>query len=86
MIAKSYDLVPTNTVLGTVRKEIAELFGLNADVKVVSGTPDVLSAAIGSGAVRDYEGHFYVGTSSWLVTHIPFKKSDVFHNVAAIPR
>jgi xylulokinase len=79
------DLVPTNTVLGKVRKEIAELFGLNPDVKVISGTPDVLSAAIGSGAVRDYEGHFYIGTSSWLVTHIPFQKSDVFHNVAAIP-
>lgn len=79
------DLIPTNTLLGTVRKEIAGLFNLTPDVKVISGTPDVMSAAIGSGAVRDYEGHFYTGTSSWLVTHVPFKKSDVFHNLAAIP-
>ncbi len=83
--AKLPDLVPTNSVLGTVTKEIAEEFGLNPDVKVVSGTPDVQSAAVGSGAIRDYEGHLYVGTSSWLVCHVPFKKTDVFHNMGTIP-
>ena len=79
------DLVPTNSILGPVKKEIAQEFGLNADVQVVSGTPDVQSAAVGSGAVKDYEGHFYVGTSSWLVCHVPFKKTDIFHNMGTIP-
>jgi len=83
--SKFPDLVPTNSILGPVRKEIAEELGLNADVKVISGTPDVQSAAIGSGAVKDYEGHFYVGTSSWLVCHVPFKKTDMFHNMGTIP-
>src|ERR1017187_9880906 len=53
--SKFPDLVPTNSVLGNVRKEIAAEFGLNPDVKVISGTPDVQSAAIGSGAVKDFE-------------------------------
>lgn len=79
------DLVPTNSVLGNIRKEIAAEFNLNDDVKVISGTPDVHSAAIGSGAVRDFEGHIYVGTSSWLVCHTPFKKTDMFHNMGTIP-
>lgn len=79
------ELVPTNSVLATVTKQIAEEFNLNADVKVISGTPDVQSAAIGSGAVKDFEGHFYVGTSSWLVCHVPFKKTDMFHNMGTIP-
>lgn len=83
--AKLPDLVPTNSILANVRKEIAELFNLNSDVKVISGTPDLQSAAVGSGAVKDYEGHLYVGTSSWLVTHVPFKKTDVFHNMGTIP-
>ena len=83
--SKFPDLVPTNSVLGNVRKEIAEELGLNPDVKVISGTPDVQSAAVGSGAVKDYEGHFYVGTSSWLVCHVPFKKTDMFHNMGTIP-
>lgn len=79
------DLVPTNSVFGKVTKQIAEEFNLNPDVQVISGTPDVQSAAIGSGAVKDYEGHFYVGTSSWLVCHVPFKKTDMFHNMGTIP-
>ncbi len=79
------ELVPTNSVLNNVRKEIADEFGLSADVKVISGTPDVHSAAIGSGAVQDFEGHLYVGTSSWLVCHVPFKKTDIFHNMGTIP-
>lgn len=77
-------LVPTNSVLANVTKQIAEEFNLNSDVKVISGTPYVQSAAIGSGAVKDYEGHFYVGTSSWLVCHVPFKKTDMFHSMGTI--
>ena len=49
------------------------------------GTPDVQSAAIGSGAVRDYAGHLYIGTSSWLACHVPFKKTDILHNMASLP-
>lgn len=79
------ELVPTNSILGNVRKELAKEFGLDESVKIVSGTPDVQSAAIGSGAVKDFEGHYYIGTSSWLVSHIPFKKTDIFHNMGTIP-
>ncbi len=79
------DLIPTNSILGNIKKEIAEEFGLRTDVKVVSGTPDVQSAAVGSGAVKDFEGHLYIGTSSWLVCHVPFKKTDMFHNMGTIP-
>ena len=72
-------------VLGPVRKEVAAELGLREDVQVVMGSPDVQAAALGSGAVRDYEAHVYVGTSSWIVTHVPFKKTDVFHGIASIP-
>lgn len=79
------DLVRTNSVIGTVSKSIAHEFGLNENVRVVSGTPDLQSAAVGSGAIRDFEGHVYVGTSSWLVCHVPYKKTDIFHNMGTIP-
>ena len=49
------------------------------------GSPDVPVAAIGSGAVRDYEGHCYIGTSSWISAHVPFKKTDILHSVASLP-
>jgi xylulokinase len=49
------------------------------------GTPDVQSAALGSGAVRDHEPHLYIGTSDWLTCHVPYKKTDLSHNMASLP-
>jgi len=83
--AKLPDLKPANDILGPLRAGIAQDWGLREDVQVVMGSPDVHSAAIGSGAVRDYEPHLYIGTSSWLTCHVPFKKTDLFHNLAALP-
>ncbi|UCG56474.1 MAG: FGGY-family carbohydrate kinase [Phycisphaerales bacterium] len=72
-------------VLGPIRKETAKELGLNEDVRVIVGTPDVQSAAIGCGAVRDFEPHLYLGTSSWLTCHVPFKKTDLRSNIATLP-
>jgi len=52
---------------------------------VATGTGDTTAAAIGAGAVRDYRGHLYIGTSAWLSCHVPFKRTDVLHNVASLP-
>jgi xylulokinase len=79
------DLLPPATVLGPLRPEVARELGLREDVVVVKGTPDPLAAALGSGAVRDYAGHIYVGTSSWVTCHVPFKKTDLAHNMASLP-
>jgi xylulokinase len=79
------DLRPTGTILGTITPEIAQEFGLREDVRVVMGTPDTESAAIGSGAVRDYEPHLYIGTSSWLTCHVPFKRVDMATSITSLP-
>lgn len=79
------DLKVPNSLLGTLRPEIAREWGLRPDVQVMIGSPDVHSAAVGSGAVRDYETHLYIGTSSWITCHVPFKKTDLLHNLAALP-
>jgi xylulokinase len=79
------DLVPSATVMGSLRSEAADEIGLPAGVPVVTGTGDVHSAAVGSGAVADYDGHLYIGTSSWISCHLPFKKTDAIRNVASIP-
>ncbi|MFW9771251.1 MAG: FGGY-family carbohydrate kinase [Promethearchaeota archaeon] len=78
------ELLNSTDILGPIKNEIADELGLDKNTKVVAGAPDVPSAAIGSGAVRDYETHLYIGTSDWLVCHIPFKKTDIFHNMGAI--
>jgi xylulokinase len=79
------DLVRAASVLGTVRPEIARELGIRPDVVVIAGTPDMQSAAIGSGAVGDGEAHLYLGTSSWITCHVPFKKTDAFHSMTSLP-
>ena len=83
--AKLPELKRAIDVLGPIRRETARELGLNEDVRVIVGTPDVQSAAVGSGAVRDFEPHLHLGTSSWLTCHVPFKKTDIRGNIAALP-
>jgi len=72
-------------ILGTVTASVADEIGIRRDVKVVMGSPDHQSACIGSGAVRDFEGHLYIGTSSWVECMVPFKKTDILHSIASFP-
>jgi xylulokinase len=83
--SKVPDLYSPTEILGNIKPEIAEELGLQREVKVAMGAPDLQSALIGSGAVNDYQGHVYIGTSSWLMCHVPYKKTDIFHNIASIP-
>ena len=79
------DLVPCAKVIGCLRREVAQALGLSQDVKVVAGAIDNTAAAIGAGTVEDYLPHLYIGTSSWIAAHVPFKKTDISSNLASIP-
>ena len=83
--AKLPDLVPTGSVLGGLTPAAAAELGLLPGTPVVAGTGDLHSAAVGSGAVADFAGHLYIGTSSWISCHVPFKKTDPLTNIASIP-
>lgn len=79
------DLYSSTDVLGKILPAAARDLGVNENAMVVLGTPDVQSAALGSGAVDDYAAHLYIGTSSWLTCHVPFKKTAAETNMATIP-
>jgi xylulokinase len=83
--AKLPDLIGAVDVVGTVKKEVADDLGLRPDTPVIGGTPDVPSASVGSGAVRDFEGHLYIGTSSWISAQVPFKRTDFLHSFGSFP-
>ncbi|MDR3649488.1 MAG: FGGY family carbohydrate kinase, partial [Acidimicrobiales bacterium] len=55
--SKLPDLVPSATVMGTLQAKAADELGLRAGLPVATGTGDVHSSAVGSGAVADFEGH-----------------------------
>jgi xylulokinase len=79
------ELVPTGSVLGGLTPAAAAELGLLAGTPVMAGTGDLHSAAVGSGAVDDFDAHLYIGTSSWISCHVPFKKTDALTNIASIP-
>lgn len=84
-VKKLPDLYSSTDVLGKILPEAARDLGVSENAMVVMGTPDVQSAALGSGAVDDYAAHLYIGTSSWLTCHVPFKKTSAEYNMATIP-
>ena len=86
-LAKLPELVRPASVVGPMLPEVAAELGLpdGARVQVVVGTGDTTAAAVGAGAVEDYVGHLYIGTSAWLSTHVPFKRTDVLRNIASLP-
>lgn len=79
------EIIPCDSIVGELKNSVVEAIGLKPGVRVVAGAIDTTSAAIGSGAVKDYEGHLYIGTSSWMATHVPFKKTDLTSSLASVP-
>lgn len=78
-------MMRSTDILGLLQKEAADRIGLPPDTKVVLSSPDHQTALIGSGAIEDFSGHLYIGTSSWVQAIVPFKKTDVFHSIASFP-
>jgi xylulokinase len=83
--ARLPDLVTPGTIMGTLTDRAATELGMPAGLPVSVGSGDVHSAVFGSGAVADFAAHLYIGTSSWISGHVPFKKTAPTSNVASIP-
>ena len=72
-------------MIGDLKQEVARALGLKDGVKVVAGAIDVSAAAIGAGAVNDFDAHVYIGTSNWVAAHVPYKKTDLSSLMASVP-
>ena len=83
--AKLPDLLPSGSIVGPLTAGAAADLGLPEGLPVSVGSGDVHSAVFGSGAVADFSAHLYIGTSSWISAHVPFKKTAITTNVASIP-
>lgn len=79
------DLYPSTAMLGTILPTVAEAWGLPREVQVVVGTPDLQATAIGSGGLGDFQAHMALSTSAWMSCHVPFKRTDIWHNIATLP-
>jgi xylulokinase len=83
--AKLPPLRPTGSVIGPVQPAVAAELGIPARAQVVTGTLDLHSAAVGAGAVLDYETHMVISTTSWISCPVAKKKTDLVHQLATVP-
>lgn len=60
------DLVQSTELVGGLTPKAASELGLIQGMPVFGGAGDAMSAAVGSGAVRDGEGHLCLGTSGFV--------------------
>ncbi len=79
------DLVRCTDDVGSLLPAVAGELGLPADVRVVAGSIDTSAAALGAGTAGDFDSHLYVGSSSWIAAHVPFKKVNVLSQIASVP-
>jgi xylulokinase len=79
------ELCRATDVIGGLDGSSAAELGIPEGTRVIGGTPDMHSAGIGAGTIRDHAAHIYIGTSSWLSCHVPYKKTDLIHSVASLP-
>ena len=83
--AKLPELLPTGTILGALLPEVAEELGVAEGVPVVCGVPDLHAAVVGSGAIAPYDTHIAISTTAWISARVPFKRTDVLHQIATVP-
>jgi xylulokinase len=79
------ELVPSASVVGELLPAVAAQWGIRAGIPVTTATGDMASAVVGSGAIADFAGHLYIGTSSWLSCHVPWKRTDIVRNQTTLP-
>jgi xylulokinase len=78
-------LVETSSVAGAVLPEVAGDVGISPEAKVVTGSPDLHSAAFGTGAIGEGEAHMTISTTSWISLPFARKKTDALRSIATVP-
>lgn len=68
---------------GLTEKAAAEM-GLKAGTPVFTGTGDVASATVGSGALISGQGHVYVGSSGWIAVTMAKSANDGRKGIVSI--
>ncbi len=79
------ELVPILSCIGTVREAVAEELGLTPHTKVFSGVNDTQAVAVGTGTFQKGRGGVNIGTTSQVLAHVAFKRTDVQNQIVSSP-
>jgi len=79
------DLVPPDAIVGTLLPSVAEELGLSPHTKVVTGLNDTQAGGIGTAAFAGSHAAISIGSTSVMITHVPFKRTDIRHAILSVP-
>lgn len=79
------ELLPNNSIVGTLQPLVAQELGLRRSTLVVAGIEDSNATLIGSGAVLDFELIISIGTSLYMTCLLPFKKTSLSTFMTSLP-
>lgn len=83
--AKLPPLVPVDSVIGTVRPEVAETLGLSPDTPVFSGINDTQAVTMGTGTYLRNRGGLNVGTTIQVLARAEEKNTDGEYQIVSMP-
>jgi xylulokinase len=79
------DLVPIDAIVGTLQPSVAEELGLPSQTKVVTGLNDTQSGGMGTASFNGNHAAISIGSTSVMITHVPFKRTDIRHAILSMP-
>ena len=79
------DLVPLDAIVGTVLPDVARDLGLSPATPVVTGLNDTQAGGVGTAAFDGTHAAIAIGSTSVMITHVPFKRTDVRHAILSMP-
>jgi xylulokinase len=78
-------LVPLDSILGAVLPEVAAELGLAPGTQVVTGINDTQCGGMGTAAFSGPHAALSIGSTSVMITHVDFKRTDVRHVILSMP-
>lgn len=78
-------LVAMGSVIGTLRRAVADELGLSASTVVLSGTIDSTTSAVGTAAINNERCGVVIGTTSVAVSHVPTSRADHMRALMTAP-
>ncbi|HEX7373917.1 MAG TPA: FGGY-family carbohydrate kinase [Steroidobacteraceae bacterium] len=78
-------LVPLDSIVGTVLPDVAAELGLSPGTRVVTGINDTQCGGMATAAFSGSHAALSIGSTSVMITHVGFKRTDVRHVILSMP-
>lgn len=79
------ELVPLDSIVGTLLPDVAAELGLSPATQVVTSLNDTQAGGMGTAAFSGRHAAISVGSTSVMITHVDFKRTDIRHSILSMP-